>query len=192
MSYPQFCFHFDRSLQAAAYLLKRAPSKELEYIHLLKMLYIADREYLAERGYPITGDRVVAMQYGPVLSCILSLIKRDAAQEEQEEQWHRFIQTTPEEYKVRLISDPGDGDLSRASLAKLDQVFERYGQLKPFQVVQLTHEFTEWQKNYCGFSAPGIPWWDILAAQSACTMSPLVEDQIKLQHHQAGIQKVCQ
>lgn len=42
-----FRFRFERSLQAAAYLIKLAGG-ELSYIHLLKMLYIADREYLAE------------------------------------------------------------------------------------------------------------------------------------------------
>ena len=72
---PQFKFCFDRSLQAAAYLLKSAKGRELRYIHLLKMLYIADREYLVEYGYTITGDNAVAMQYGPVLSRILNLIK---------------------------------------------------------------------------------------------------------------------
>jgi hypothetical protein len=40
----------------------------MEYVRLLKLLYIADREMMAEAGAPVTGDRAVAMDHGPVLS----------------------------------------------------------------------------------------------------------------------------
>jgi len=184
----QFRFHFDRSLQAAAHLLKQADGQAMKYIHLLKLLYIADREYLAERGYPITGDRVLAMQYGPVLSNVYGLIKGEA---DQAEQWHQFIQTLPKSRQVRLIEDPGVGDLSRASMSKLDDVFKLYGNMKPFRVVQLTHDYLEWQKHYRG-CVTTIPWWSILRAQGAEEMQPFVEDQIRLQRHQEALQKVCQ
>jgi len=53
----RFQFQPMRSLQTAAYFLKQAENNELTYIHLLKMLYVADREFLLERGYLLTGDR---------------------------------------------------------------------------------------------------------------------------------------
>lgn len=35
---------------------------------LLKLLYIADRESLFNYGYTITGDTMIAMKFGSVLS----------------------------------------------------------------------------------------------------------------------------
>ena len=39
-------FQFERALQASAYLL-RLDGKRMAYLRLLKLLYIADREWLA-------------------------------------------------------------------------------------------------------------------------------------------------
>jgi uncharacterized phage-associated protein len=182
----QFYFDFDRSLQAAAYLLKKTKGKKLSYLHLLKMLYIADREYLAENGYMITGDRVVAMQRGPVLSHILDLIKGKVADAEK---WQCSIQTF-KGHDVRLIDDPGDGDLSRAITAKLDAVFERFGDMEPFRVVDLTHDFSEWIKHYTVGTSTLIPWQDILVAQGKERMTEAVVEQINLQSHQRRLKKV--
>ena len=188
LSNPQFRFRFDRSLQATAYLLKWAEGHEMSYIHLLKMLYIADREYLAEYGYTITGDKAVAMQYGPVLSRILNLIK---GKKSQSEIWRQYIQTKPGDRTVRLIADPGIGDLSRASMAKLDSVFERFGNLKPFEVVRLTHEFPEWEAYYQDNTSTPIPWQAILRALGKEKMIRIVKDQIELQAHQDALQEAC-
>jgi len=184
----QFRFHFDRSLQATAYLLKWAEGHEMRYIHLLKMLYIADREYLAEYGYTITGDKAVAMQYGPVLSRILNLIK---GRKSRSETWRQFIQTEPGRRTVRLIADPGIGDLSRASMAKLDSVFERFGNLKPFEVVRLTHEFPEWEAYYQDNTSKPIPWQAILQALGGKKMIQIAKKQMELQAHQNALQEAC-
>jgi len=189
MTAMRFHFHFDRSLQAAAYLLKQTAEQELPYIHLLKMLYIADREYLAEHGYIITGDKVVAMDNGPVLSHILDLIKGKTVTTETE-QWQQYIKRVSK-YCVRLINDPGDGDLSRASINKLKSVFMEYGNLEPFRVVNLTHDFLEWQSHYTGGTSTPIPWQAILQAQHAEKMIQGATEQIKLQQHQRTLQKVC-
>jgi len=185
----RFYFHFDRSLQASAYLLKQTAEQELPYIHLLKMLYIADREHLAEYGYTITGDTVVAMQYGPVLSHILNLIK---GKEKDAGVWRQFVGHASKKYNVRLIQDPGNADLSKASTDRLKSVFMRYGNLKPFQVVDLTHDFLEWQFYYTDGTSTRIPWQAILQAQGADKMIRVAETQIKLLRHQRALQKACQ
>jgi len=55
--------------------LLRLDGKRIDYLRLLKLLHIADREWLAETGESITGDRAYAMKYGPVLSSIYDLVK---------------------------------------------------------------------------------------------------------------------
>lgn len=184
----EFPFQFERSLQATLHLLQKFANSEAAYIHILKMLYIADREFLAEYGYPITGDQAKAMQHGPVLIRIFNMINDKT---NQAETWHRFIQTISKQHAVWLIQNPGNGDLSKASLTKLDDVFTRYGHLTPFQVIELTHEFTEWQKMYTGYVSVNIPCDLILQAQNRDEMIPLADAQVQLQQHASTLQREC-
>src|SRR5271155_5522268 len=108
-----FRFNFDRALQASAYLL-RLDHKKMSYLRLLKLLYIADREWLAVTGESITGDRAYAMKFGPVLSTVYDLIKGNGSKAGI---WDDHIHT--EGYAVELVADPGRGDLSQAVLTKL-------------------------------------------------------------------------
>jgi uncharacterized phage-associated protein len=63
-------FNERKATQAAAYLLKRRGGK-MSYMKLIKLLYFADRVALSRFGRPITTDRYVSMDRGPVLSHIL-------------------------------------------------------------------------------------------------------------------------
>jgi uncharacterized phage-associated protein len=182
----EFRFQFNRSLQSAAYLLKKADGQKLDYIHLLKLLYIADREHLAERGYMITGDRVVARQYGPVLSNTFALIN---GWDSQSYQWNCFISPVSDK-QVRLVNDPGTGDLSKGMVSQLNSVFDRYGRLEPTKVIELTHEFPEWKNCYHKSAVTPITWQSILCAQGKEKMLHVAEEQIQMQRHMDRMQEV--
>jgi uncharacterized phage-associated protein len=147
--------------QACAVLLKSESARRMSRLRLLKLLYIADREYLQERGRPITGDRVAAMDHGPVLSRTYDLIKgTDAAAET----WGRYFRTLGAR-DLELAEDPGVAKLSRYEIEKLQQVAKRLADLDDWNVAELTHGFPEWEKNVPakGTSKP-IPLDDLLAA----------------------------
>ena len=108
-------FNYQRTLQAVSVLLRRSgPSKSDNYMRLIKLLYIADRESLKETGRPITGDSVVAMERGPVLSHVLGLIK---GQSFNSPDWEKFI--VQENYNIRLINDPGNEEICPYEIKKL-------------------------------------------------------------------------
>ena len=138
-----FPFKFDKAVQSAAYLLRREPSREMNYMRLLKILYIADRESLRQAGRPITGDRPVAMDQGPVLSHTYDLLKGTATGADV---WGRYIaQVAP--FTHKLIADPGVGKLSKVELAKLEELVQRYWFMDDEELSRLTHEFPEWKRN---------------------------------------------
>jgi uncharacterized phage-associated protein len=153
-----FRFRFDRALQASAYLL-RLHCKKMSYLRLLKLLYIADREWLAETGESITGDRACAMKNGPVLSTVYDLIKGNGSKAGE---WDDFIHT--EGYAVQLLRDPGRGELSKGVVEKLDAITNRYREIDDWELSELTHAFKEWADNFKGGASP-IPWQEILQAQ---------------------------
>jgi uncharacterized phage-associated protein len=128
-------------------------------MRLIKLLYIAERESLGETGRPITGDHIIAMEQGPVLSHVLDLIKD---QDAMASQWGEFVER--EDYNIRLAKDPGNDELSLYEIQKLQDVWDRYRTKDEWEMVQMTHEFPEWKKNDPGKSSKPIPLADILEA----------------------------
>ena len=169
-----FAFKFDKAIQAAAYLLRRETSREMNYMRLLKLLYIADRESIRHTGRPITGDRVVAMKQGPVLSEIFDLIK---GYNLRYLEWARFIKK--DEYKILLVEDPGLANLSRFDVETLERVAEEHRSRDEWELVEFTHKFPEWQKNDPGDSQiKWIPFTDIFEALGR-TVDPEIEEEAK-------------
>ena len=67
-------FREDKTTQAAAILIELGGGT-INYLVLLKLLYLADRAALTQMGQPITFDHYVSMDYGPVPSTTYDLLK---------------------------------------------------------------------------------------------------------------------
>ena len=134
----RFPFNERKAAQAAAYLLKKHHGR-LNYMKLIKLLYLADRQALIAHGMPITGDRMVSMDRGPVLSGVLDLINWGEAGP-----WSEYV-SAPIGYDVELIKDESDFDrLSDLEIEILDDVDARYGKIDRWSLVKLTHALPEW------------------------------------------------
>ena len=154
-----FRFNFPKTLQAIATLLRREASRQMNYMRLIKLLYIADRECLREIRRPLTGSHVVAMKRGPVLEDVLHLIRGEHMQTPE---WSKYLRRS--HFSLELIADPGLGDLSYFEVEKLEEIAQRYAENDEWDLVNITHEFDEWRKNDPGDSSKPIPLDDILAA----------------------------
>jgi uncharacterized phage-associated protein len=164
-----FRFDFDKALQAAGVLLS-LDGDRMERIRLLKLMYIADRELLAETGRTITGDRAAAMKHGPVLSQVYDLIKGESSRAGE---WGRFIHTVNR--AVELRNDPGRGELSRGEIEKLTEVTDRYRDVDDWALSEATHQFEEWSRNFTESEIASIPWRDVLAAQGREELIEIIE-----------------
>jgi uncharacterized phage-associated protein len=158
----RFPFRDLKTVQAAAYLLKRAGG-ELNYMTLIKLLYLADREMLLARGLPITGDRAVSMKYGPVLSRVLEFIN-EGGEPNNPSAWFEYI-SPPKDYAVSLKKEAATDELSKYELGILDKTFDKFGHVDKWDLVHLLHEILpEWQDP--GESSRPIEPEDILRAES--------------------------
>ena len=136
-------FNEKRSTQAAAEFLKRADGK-LNYMILIKFLYLADREALLKWGTPITGDDYISMRWGPVLSQTHDLITEEMPENEAAASvWKKHIHR--KEYDAVLQADPGNDELSEADEELIsgvfDQFFGKYRELgyNPFKFCDYLH-----------------------------------------------------
>jgi uncharacterized phage-associated protein len=154
-------FKFDerKAVQAAGRLISQGGG-EMNYMALLKLLYLIDREALLRWGKPITGDKIVAMKRGPVLSRIFDLVSQKK-QDHPKCAWHNLIpRPAPYVYTVRFSGVPDTSVLSEAELALIDEVFAQHRNKTDDQLVELTHKLPEWRNP--GKTSVPIPFETIL------------------------------
>lgn len=155
-------FNEAKAAQAAARLLSNNDGK-MSYMKLIKLLYLIDREALDRWGRPVSTDRYVSMDHGPVLSSVLDLISH-GAEPGMKSAWLELI-SAPDGYDVRLHSDkpPADDELSKAEKELIDEVFARFRMASRWDLVRYLHKTApEWQAPQ-GSSHP-ISYEDIFKA----------------------------
>lgn len=184
MTYRRFTFRMDKAIQASGLFLSLAGGS-MNYMKMLKLLYIAEREALATECDIITGDRVCSMPHGPVLSTILNLIKR---KDSQSPLWHKFFKTE-RNYQLSLKKDPGIGELYKYEIDIIEKVYKEYGEKGEWQLRDFTHSFHEWKKHKDGLDSPEdknsftISWEDILEGLGKSEMLPRVERNVAEQNY---------
>ena len=135
----RFVFDERKAAQAASILLERAGGS-MDYLKLIKLLYLADRAALIETGSPISGDRYVSMKFGPVLSNVLNLIKQAGPREDSI--WHRYVRR--EHFDAVLVGKAECDQLAEFDVDLLNDIFESYGNWRSWAVVNHTHALPEW------------------------------------------------
>jgi uncharacterized phage-associated protein len=154
-----------RAGEAAAYLLWSAGGS-LHVIKLMKLLYLAERLSLQRHGVPITGDKLVSMPYGPVLSMTYELI--NDARPSIPGGWDTWV-SDRENHAVALsdpsmIRSPEDlRHLSDSDVEVLEETWQEFGHMARFDLVDYTHRnCPEWQDPE-GSSSP-ISYADLFRA----------------------------
>jgi len=152
-------FNERRATEAAARFLKLRGGR-MKYLKLIKLLYFLDREALLRWGRPVTTDRYVSMDNGPVVSRIYELILDEPAPGTQSV-WRSHI-SPPADWDVRLMREPETDELSRVEEDLIEEIFARYGKMNRWDLVNLSHQFAEWRDPDGG--ALPISYEDILRA----------------------------
>ena len=152
-------FNETKATQASACLLE-LENRRMNYMKLIKLLYIADREALFRWGRPITTDSYVSMKNGPVLSRVLDLIT-EGREPGSFTPWFEFI-SIPSNYEVSLMKDCPKDELSQAEEDLIHEIYNKYGHMDQWQLVRFVHKFDEW-RDPNGSSLP-IFYGDILRA----------------------------
>jgi hypothetical protein len=169
-----------KTTQAAARFLRLAGG-ELNYMLLIKLLYLLDREALLNWGRPVSYDSFYSMFLGPMLSTVHDLITEPPIPQEYSI-WNRTI-SSPENYRVKLIRDIGNDQLSEAEDELIESLFSKFGEPyknKPFALVDLLHEILpEWKKAEKGERFP-LEIRDILkAGHKSAEDIKAIEDELE-------------
>lgn len=179
-----FCFDAEKTVQALGYVFRELDAESINLMKALKLLYLVDREALAQGDSPITGDSAVAMKLGPVLSTTYDLMKTPSDwpdPTEDESLWLRHFQT--ESYNLTLRAPTPDDRLSAFDRKVIHAVAQTYGHLDHWALSDRTHAFPEWQKNERGNTAVPIPLRDILEALGKADQAEAIEQEADEARH---------
>lgn len=151
-----------KATQMAARFIELAGGP-VNYVKLLKLMYLADRAMLTRYGKPITYDQWVKMKHGPVLSATYDRIKCS-----RPGYWHEHLRTNG--YCVERIADPGTEDLSPAEQEAILETFMQYGRCDAWELRDITHGLEEWQDP--GSTSVPLTYRDVLEVEG------LADDEI--------------
>ncbi|QJX04100.1 Panacea domain-containing protein [Rhizobium brockwellii] len=129
-----------RILETVVFLISEADrlGKQATQYDIVKSIFLADRRHLNEYGRPITFDRYVAMEHGPVPSSVYDLLKKDPVAAGLP--WTR-IQTGAKTYRytdAQRVFD--EGILAESDCEALAESFVTVKSLGFAQIRKLTHE----------------------------------------------------
>lgn len=136
-------FETRKATQLVAFFCKKQGG-EIDVLKLVKLVYLADRKFMAECGYPITNDKHVSMPHGPANSITLNLIDGNI----ESPIWSELL-ATREGNKIalhrELLADDDD-EFSDAEIECMEGIWADFGHMTKYEIRDWTHDnCPEWE-----------------------------------------------
>jgi uncharacterized phage-associated protein len=121
-------------------------------LEVLKLLYLADRRLLRQTGVTLTGDRLVSMPFGPVVSTTYDLMRGRLADTPDQVVWAAYLSAIGEDNILDTeVPHPSDADpvtydeLTTRHLETLQGVWQEYGSWEVGRLINYGHQLPEWE-----------------------------------------------
>ncbi|MBL4871886.1 MAG: SocA family protein [Rhodobacteraceae bacterium] len=111
--------------------------------YLGKILFFADREHLLDFGRPITGDKYVAMEHGPVPSAIRDLLRPGTDSPDEVVRELNSKVEVRNENNLQHVTSRNASDLKHLSGSDVEYLkdsINKYGKLTFGQLREISHE----------------------------------------------------
>ncbi len=137
-----------KAAQICAYFAKQS-GESIEKLKLIKLIYLAEREFIKRYGHPMLYDEMFSLPHGPVCSNTLNGINGEIDQEN----WAEFIDKRNNRDISSLIDAQRNelDEISDAEMDVLDAIWESFGWMSAPQIRNYTHkncpEYTELQRG---------------------------------------------
>ncbi len=153
----------DQTTAATIFFLQKEINCSMEYLKLIKLLYLTDRRMLDTYDNVITGDRYVLMKHGPILSAVYALIKIEELSQDMEDVtgsqlpadvWHQYLEINSDKHIVQIkesmrekaavfMEEHVDDDAQEICT----YISKEYQHLEQGQIVKKLHDLPEWQRH---------------------------------------------
>lgn len=132
-------FNAEKAINGILWIASK--SKYSTFHTISKLMYLADKEHLAEYGRLIFGDSYVAMKHGPVPSETYDMLKAVRG-----DGWTKFMEEAKSAFEVKgkkeviPIRLPDLNVFSESDLECLQKTFEIYGKMTFRELTDITHD----------------------------------------------------
>jgi uncharacterized phage-associated protein len=134
-----------RVIEGIDYISTLKPGVTQYYVG--KIFYFADKSHFLDWGRPISGDRYIAMEHGPVPSTIYDLLKEDAGEPDEvlDDLCKRVrIKTDGNKRRVYSIGETEFPHLSGTDKQYLKIATGKYGSMSFDELKRLAHKEAAW------------------------------------------------
>ncbi len=132
-------------INSLLYILNKFKDKTTGSHQLFKILYFAEQKHLSRFGKPITNDNYIAMEYGPVPSIALDIIKCNKKGFDHKELNEAANLISTKGYYVTAIQEADVDWLSISERKCLDESVEENIKLSFGQLTDKSHD-SAWNK----------------------------------------------
>jgi hypothetical protein len=140
----KFTLDLDKTIAAMAVFANGREGASLDMFLSLKRLYLADRRALISWGNTITGDKMISMAKGPLLSAVYDLFKGKGSAENLRK-WRSYFGETSDNM-VRLRRSVNLDILSAREIEALRAAQEEIGSVPPNELPAILHQrYPEWE-----------------------------------------------
>jgi uncharacterized phage-associated protein len=182
----RFRFDFEKAVAALHYLAS-SKIKSLDKYKACKLIFLADKDHLVRFGRPITGDRINALDYGPVPSNVLNVLnaflKGDSAfQAHSLAELRRLIGIDRSFHNPHFLAiEKADFNefLSPSDIAALERTIAEYGSRSFNELKAITHEMLAYRnaRTDAPNNAPEMAYEDLFEEDGDAIEGALEEMQ---------------
>jgi uncharacterized phage-associated protein len=173
-------FNARKAAQVIAFFIAKSGAPSINVLKAIKLVYLGDRESIKKFGFPILDEARVSMPRGPVNSTTYSHVNGEYDLDDCG--WSDFLEDR-EHHQIAVRKNFTDDDLdelSEADVESLTAVWDQFGGMNQWQLVQFTHDrknVPEWEDP--GSTSKPIPLeriMTLLHVDNADEQAALVED----------------
>jgi uncharacterized phage-associated protein len=140
-----------KSTQALNYFAHKsasgAPSRRLNRMKALKLLFFADRYHLRKYGRPVSDCAYFAMKHGPVASEAKNVAEESTRLDGGSRNYARRYVRKDDTYHFKSVGDVDYAVLSETDREALDFAWQNFGHYSEFRLRDITHHYPEWKKH---------------------------------------------
>ena len=136
---------YEKIVQMINFFARSMDGNKISMLHCLKIIFLADRYHLRMYGRTITGDRYVAMQYGPVASDSKKVFQFLDIPDQVSEYASSYL-TPKEENEVESVRDTDLDVFSETDKEAMTEALETFKKHRR-GIVSFTHCFPEWNRH---------------------------------------------
>jgi uncharacterized phage-associated protein len=131
----QFPANGTKATDAVARIIRQS-GQSVDYLRVVKLIYLADRKSIAQRGIPIVGGHYFSMRKGPVNGDVMNFVTQRNAP-----RWKDSIAPL-KGHSLSILAEPEYDSLSESEIRILDGVVEEH-------LDQTTEELVQWCHDHC-------------------------------------------